>query len=84
MYIACYLYLDGVPMPVMKIQEKLNILAEAARYDASCVSSGSARRNNLGGIGNVASDSRRDIGQSASRGMTEGRQIRVKVECPDC
>jgi hypothetical protein len=38
----------------------------------------------LGGIGTSESDTRRDIGQSASRGMTEGRQIRVKVECPDC
>ena len=38
----------------------------------------------LGGINTSESGTRRDIGQSASRGMTEGQQIRVRVECPDC
>ena len=38
----------------------------------------------LGGISNTGSDNRRDIGQSASRGMTQGQQIWVRVECPDC
>ncbi len=34
-----------------KIQEKLNILADAAKYDVSCVSSGSSRGNSTKGIG---------------------------------
>lgn len=38
----------------MKIGEKLTILAEAAKYDASCSSSGSSRENVKGGIGNAA------------------------------
>ena len=35
----------------MKLEEKLSILAESAKYDASCSSSGSDRKNN-GGTGN--------------------------------
>ena len=35
-----------------KIQQKLNILADAAKYDVSCASSGSNRRNTENGIGN--------------------------------
>jgi hypothetical protein len=38
----------------------------------------------LGGLGNTESDSRRDIGQASSSGMTGGQQIWVKVECVDC
>ncbi len=38
----------------MTLAEKLEILAEGARYDVSCASSGSSRRNK-GGIGNGAS-----------------------------
>lgn len=34
-----------------KIQEKLNILADAAKYDVSCASSGSNRKNRTKGIG---------------------------------
>ena len=37
----------------MDTAEKLSILAEAARYDASCSSSGSGRANTPGGIGNA-------------------------------
>ncbi|MFT4024319.1 MAG: putative DNA modification/repair radical SAM protein [Flavihumibacter sp.] len=37
-----------------RIEEKLQILAEAAKYDVSCSSSGSKRKNN-GGIGNASS-----------------------------
>ena len=33
------------------IQQKLEILADAAKYDASCASSGTAKRNSLGGKG---------------------------------
>ncbi len=35
-----------------KIQQKLNILADAAKYDVSCSSSGSNRKNTTGGLGN--------------------------------
>lgn len=35
----------------MDIQKKLHILADAAKYDASCASSGSAKRNSVGGRG---------------------------------
>jgi putative DNA modification/repair radical SAM protein len=34
-----------------KVLQKLNILADAAKYDVSCVSSGSNRKNSKGGIG---------------------------------
>ena len=36
----------------MEILEKLKILADSAKYDASCSSSGSNRKNNKNGIGN--------------------------------
>lgn len=35
-----------------RIKEKLNILADAAKYDVSCSSSGSKRKNKNGGLGN--------------------------------
>lgn len=35
-----------------RIQEKLGILAEAAKYDVSCASSGGNRKNTPGGLGN--------------------------------
>jgi putative DNA modification/repair radical SAM protein len=35
----------------MEIKRKLEILADAAKYDASCASSGAAQRNSLGGSG---------------------------------
>lgn len=38
----------------METIEKLAILADAAKYDASCASSGSRRKNTAGGIGNAA------------------------------
>ena len=37
----------------MNIREKLNILADSAKYDASCSSSGSSRKNS-NGLGNAA------------------------------
>ena len=37
---------------IMEILEKLTILADSAKYDASCSSSGSKRNNKNGGIGN--------------------------------
>ena len=39
----------------MTLEEKIRILAESARYDVSCSSSGSSRSNTKGGIGNAAS-----------------------------
>jgi putative DNA modification/repair radical SAM protein len=36
-----------------RIQEKLKILADAAKYDVSCASSGSKRKNSNGGLGNA-------------------------------
>jgi hypothetical protein len=39
----------------MTIQEKLEILANAAKYDVSCASSGSRRENRGGGLGNSVS-----------------------------
>lgn len=38
----------------MTVMEKLKILTDAAKYDASCSSSGSARKNTPGGIGNAS------------------------------
>jgi putative DNA modification/repair radical SAM protein len=38
----------------MKLQEKLKILADAAKYDASCASSGSSRGSMQEGVGNTA------------------------------
>lgn len=38
----------------MNTSEKLTILADAAKYDASCASSGSSRTATAGGIGNTA------------------------------
>jgi len=35
------------------VQKKLNILADAAKYDVSCASSGNNRANTQGGIGNA-------------------------------
>ena len=42
----------------MKVFEKLAILADAAKYDASCASSGADKRNSLktGGIGSNVTD----------------------------
>lgn len=38
----------------MDLQRKLDILSSAAKYDVSCSSSGSNRKNKKGGIGNAA------------------------------
>ena len=35
------------------IQEKLQILADAAKYDVACTSSGSSRRGKKGELGNA-------------------------------
>jgi len=36
----------------MEMLDKLKILADSAKYDVSCSSSGSKRQNTQGGIGN--------------------------------
>jgi len=41
----------AAPLPFMQLDRKLAILADAAKYDASCASSGSDKRNSLGGRG---------------------------------
>ena len=38
-------------MAALNIREKLAILADAAKYDASCASSGTSKRNSRGGRG---------------------------------
>ncbi len=39
-------------MSFERVKEKLNILADAAKYDVSCSSSGSSRKNTTNGLGN--------------------------------
>lgn len=43
-------------MPRLNLQEKLAILADAAKYDASCASSGTAERDSRGGRGIGSTD----------------------------
>ena len=38
-------------MSIQTLQQKLAVLADAAKYDASCASSGTSKRNSLGGRG---------------------------------
>lgn len=38
----------------MEVIEKLKVLADAAKYDVSCSSSGSTRKNKAGGLGNAS------------------------------
>ena len=40
-------------MDFNRIKEKLNILADAAKYDVSCSSSGSNRKNKNNGLGDI-------------------------------
>ncbi|HEX2616291.1 MAG TPA: radical SAM protein, partial [Flavobacteriales bacterium] len=37
-----------------RLAEKLTVLADAAKYDVSCASSGSSRTNHNGGLGNAS------------------------------
>lgn len=50
-YFLCYTNLNNNRGVTMETLEKLEILSDAAKYDASCSSSGSNRSNN-GGLGN--------------------------------
>jgi putative DNA modification/repair radical SAM protein len=43
-----------IAMNEERITEKLNILADAAKYDVSCASSGSKRKNDNKGLGNAS------------------------------
>ena len=57
-------YPESVFLGPLDIFEKLKILSDSAKYDASCSSSGSNRRNSSSGIGNgniIPSDSSRYI-----------------------
>lgn len=36
-----------------QVLHKLKVLAESAKYDVSCSSSGTVRRNSSGGVGNT-------------------------------
>ncbi|RYE52662.1 MAG: radical SAM protein, partial [Hyphomicrobiales bacterium] len=38
-------------MATLELKRKLSILADAAKYDASCASSGAAKRNSSSGKG---------------------------------
>ena len=55
-------------MPQLDLQAKLSILADAAKYDASCASSGTSKRDSRGGKG---------------MGSTEGMGI-CHAYAPDC
>ena len=50
----CVIMCTNVRIEVLKMDifEKLKILADSAKYDASCSSSGSSRRNKNNGVGN--------------------------------
>ena len=64
--------MDGVPARLM---DKLAILADAAKYDASCASSGATERNSLDGRG---------VGSSEGRGhlprLRPGRALHLAAE----
>jgi len=47
-----WLYILRIAGDSMDLMDKLTILADSAKYDVSCVSSGSSRKNTPGGIGN--------------------------------
>lgn len=39
-----------------QVIQKLKILTESAKYDVSCASSGTSRKNTRGGVGNTVED----------------------------
>ena len=53
-YIRTFVWYYYKEVIQMDIHEKLKILSDAVKYDVSCSSSGSKRKNNAGGIGNAA------------------------------
>jgi len=48
-----YKYKTYVRGDLMEVLDKLKVLSDAAKYDVSCSSSGSSRKNKKGGIGNA-------------------------------
>ena len=60
------------------IQEKLHILADAAKYDVACTSSGSSRRGQKGELGNAVSGS--GLGLSIVRTLVESWGGSVSLE----
>ncbi len=48
---SCY----PVPMPALSFEQRLEILADSAKYDASCSCSGTSRKGTPGGVGGTAS-----------------------------
>jgi predicted DNA-binding helix-hairpin-helix protein len=57
--------------PQMSVMEKLKILGDAAKYDVSCSSSGSSRKNDGQGIGNTV-----------AAGLCHGRPVYLSAENP--
>ncbi len=53
-YVIIFLTENMFEVTSMDVIDKLKILADAAKYDVSCSSSGSKRTNKAGGIGNSA------------------------------
>ena len=55
MFVHFFLFCYIIKLVIfMDLKEKLSVLADAAKYDASCSSSGSKRKNNSDGIGNAS------------------------------
>lgn len=55
----------------MDIEDRLDILADAAKYDVSCSSSGSSRPNRPGGLGNA----------HTAASVTAGRRTGAAFHC---
>ena len=60
-------------MAQLDIRRKLEILADAAKYDASCASSGTAKRDSRGGRGIGSPDQPPEAGRAAGRGGSAER-----------
>lgn len=60
----------------MDIEDRLDILADAAKYDVSCSSSGSSRPNRPGGLGNAHYS-------GICHSWTAGRALHFTAEDPD-
>jgi predicted DNA-binding helix-hairpin-helix protein len=67
----------------MELERKLAILADAAKYDASCSSSGTEKRHSLGKAGGIGSTEGSGISHSstASRATCRGRASRSTRSC---
>ena len=67
----------------MDIDEKLSILADAAKYDASCASSGGKTRDSLGtgGVGLAAARARRVVLRRVGEDRKLARKVHRAVHC---